>query len=344
MLVTRQPIGVSLMVTPWNFPLAMITRKVGPALAAGCTVVVKPASETPLTAVAFGALAAEAGIPAGVINVVSSSRSSATVAAMLNDPRVRKLSFTGSTEVGRRLLATAAETVTKCSMELGGNAPFIVFEDADLDTAVSAALTAKMRNGGESCTAANRFYVQRSVAGEFAERLAKEMSVLKLGRGDAEGVQVGPLINKDACDTIGELVAATIADGATLVTGGSAPEGPGHFFEPTVLADVPETATILSEEIFGPVAPVVAFDTEDEAVALANGTDLGLVAFVASENLSRCMRVAERIEAGMVGVNRGIVSDPAAPFGGWKQSGVGREGAHEGMLEYLETKYIAVDW
>jgi succinate-semialdehyde dehydrogenase / glutarate-semialdehyde dehydrogenase len=344
MIVIRQPIGVSVLITPWNFPAAMATRKIGPALAAGCTVVLKPAKETPLTALALAHLFESAGVPAGVINVLPSQRSSQIVAAMLRDPRVRKLSFTGSTETGRVLLTQAAQQVIKCSMELGGNAPFIVFDDADLDLAVTSAMTAKLRNGGESCTAANRFYVQASVAREFSERLAVAMQRVKVGPGLEEGVQMGPLVNASTRDKVAALVDEAQEAGAHVVTGGRIPQRPGFFYEPTVITHVPSDARILREEIFGPVAPVVSFDTMQEAIQLANATEFGLVSFVHTRDLAKGLAVAEQIESGMVGLNRGVVSDPAAPFGGWKQSGVGREGAHEGLLEYLETKYIAASW
>ena len=343
-MVLRQPIGVAVFVTPWNFPAAMATRKIGPALAAGCTVVLKPAKETPLTALAMASLFEEAGVPPGVINVVPTRRSSAAVAAMLRDPRVRKLSFTGSTEVGRVLLAQAAENVVKCSMELGGNAPFIVFADADLDQAVASAMVAKMRNGGESCTAANRFYVERPVAAEFGRRFAAAMAQVRIGYGLDEGAQLGPLVNAATRNKVAELVADAQKHGAELLTGGKARPGRGFYYEPTVLSGVAQDARILREEIFGPVAPIAVFDSEEEVIALANDTVFGLVSFVHTRDLARAMRVAERIESGMVGINRGVVSDPAAPFGGWKQSGVGREGAHDGLLEYLESKYIAVSW
>ncbi|MRV73758.1 aldehyde dehydrogenase family protein [Duganella sp. FT92W] len=343
-LVVRQPIGVAVFVTPWNFPAAMVTRKIGPALAAGCTVVLKPASETPLTALAMAALFEEAGVPAGVVNVVPSRQSGQVVGAMLHDPRVRKLSFTGSTGIGRVLLAQAAGNVVKCSMELGGNAPFIVFADADLDAAVAAAMVAKLRNGGESCTAANRFYVERPVAEEFSRRFAAAMAAVNVGPGLDDGVQLGPLINGAALDKVAQLVDEAVAQGATVLTGGRARAGRGYFYEPTLLAGVAPDARILREEIFGPVAPVCVFDTVDEAVALANDTEYGLVAFVHTRDLAKALAVSERIEAGMVGINRGVVSDPAAPFGGWKQSGVGREGGHDGLLEYLESKYICVAW
>ncbi len=343
-LVVRQPIGVSVLVTPWNFPAAMATRKIGPALAAGCTVVLKPASDTPLTALALGALLNDAGVPAGVVNVVPSRRSGAVVGAMLHDPRVRKLSFTGSTEVGRSLLHQAADCVVSCSMELGGNAPFIVFDDADIEAAVAGAMVAKMRNGGEACTAANRFLVQRGIAAEFGRRLAEAMRALRMGPGLEDGVQLGPLVNAAGRDKVAELVDGAVRDGARLAVGGRVPGGPGYFYPPTVLVDVPAGAAILREEIFGPVAPLVVFDTEPEAVALANDTDYGLVAYVYTGDLQRGLRFSEALEFGMVGLNRPIVSDPAAPFGGVKQSGLGREGGHEGLLEFLESKYIAVTW
>jgi succinate-semialdehyde dehydrogenase / glutarate-semialdehyde dehydrogenase len=343
-LVLRQPIGVSILVTPWNFPAAMATRKIGPALAAGCTVVLKPASDTPLTALALGALLSEAGVPAGVVNVLPSRRSGAVVGAMLHDPRVRKLSFTGSTEVGRGLLHEAADGVVSCSMELGGNAPFIVFDDADLDSAVAGAMVAKMRNGGEACTAANRFLVQRGIAAEFGKRLAQSMGALRVGPGLEEGVQLGPLINAAGRDKVAALVEGALREGARLAVGGGIPEGPGFFYPPTVLVDVPAGAAILREEIFGPVAPLVVFDTDEEAVSLANDSEYGLVAYVYTGNLQRGLRCSEALESGMVGLNRPIVSDPAAPFGGVKQSGLGREGGHDGLLEFLESKYIAVTW
>jgi succinate-semialdehyde dehydrogenase/glutarate-semialdehyde dehydrogenase len=343
-LVLRQPIGVSILITPWNFPAAMATRKIGPALAAGCTVVLKPASDTPLTALAMGALLMEAGVPAGVVNVLPSRRSGPVVNAMLHDPRVRKLSFTGSTEVGRGLLQQAADCVVNCSMELGGNAPFVVFDDADLESAVAGAMVAKMRNGGEACTAANRFLVQRGIAEDFSRRLTETMSALRVGPGLNEGVQLGPLINAAGRDKVVSLVAGAVHDGARLAVGGEVPEGPGFFYPPTVLVDVPSHAAILREEVFGPVAPVVVFDTEEEAVAMANDTEYGLVAYVYTRDLQRGLRFSEALESGMVGLNRPIVSDPAAPFGGVKQSGLGREGGHDGLLEFMESKYIAVTW
>ncbi len=343
-LVLRQPIGVSILVTPWNFPAAMATRKIGPALAAGCTVVLKPASDTPLTALALGALLMDAGVPAGVVNVLPSRRSGPVVSAMLHDPRVRKLSFTGSTEVGRGLLHEAADCVVSCSMELGGNAPFVVFDDADLGAAVAGAMVAKMRNGGEACTAANRFLVQRGIAAEFGSKLAAAMGALRMGPGLEDGVQLGPLVNKASRDKVAELVGGAVGDGARIAVGGETPDGPGYFYAPTVLVDVPKGAAILREEIFGPVAPLVVFDTEHDAVSLANDTEYGLVAYVYTTDLRRGLRVSEALESGMVGLNRPIVSDPAAPFGGVKQSGLGREGGHDGLLEFLETKYVAVAW
>jgi succinate-semialdehyde dehydrogenase / glutarate-semialdehyde dehydrogenase len=343
-LVQHQPVGVAVLVTPWNFPAAMATRKIGPALAAGCTVVLKPAKETPLSALAVAAILSEAGVPDGVVNVVTTGSPGSVVGAMLADPRVRKLSFTGSTEVGRVLLRTAADTVTNCSMELGGNAPFLVFGDADVDAAVEGAMIAKMRNGGEACTAANRFYVHESVAGEFTQKFAARLSALNVGPGLEDGVDLGPLVNADTRSKVATLVEEAARDGGRVVTGGQAPDRRGYFYAPTVLDDVPPTAGILSEEIFGPVAPIVRFTDTDEAIAMANSTEYGLVSYLYTADLRRALQVAEALEAGMVGINRGVVSDPAAPFGGVKQSGLGREGGHEGLLEFTETKYIAVDW
>jgi succinate-semialdehyde dehydrogenase/glutarate-semialdehyde dehydrogenase len=343
-IVLQQPVGICLLVTPWNFPAAMASRKIGPALAAGCTVVLKPASDTPLTALAMASIMGEAGVPAGVVNVIPARRSRAVVGAMLHDRRIRKLSFTGSTEVGRFLLKEAADQVVNCSMELGGNAPFVVFADADLEAAVSDAMVAKMRNGGEACTAANRFLVEESVVDEFGRRLAERMSALRVGPGIEEGIQVGPMINRDAVKTIHEFVQGAVQAGARVATGGTLPDRPGFYYDPTVLVDVPKDARILDEEIFGPVAPIVSFRDEEEAVRLANDTEYGLVSYVHTRDVARGMRVGERLDFGMVGLNRGIVSDPAAPFGGTKQSGIGREGGHDGMLEYLESKYVAVQW
>jgi succinate-semialdehyde dehydrogenase/glutarate-semialdehyde dehydrogenase len=343
-LVLQQPVGVSILVTPWNFPAAMATRKIGPALAAGCTVILKPASETPLTALAIAMLLEEAGVPKGVVNVIPSRRSSQVVSAIINDPRVRKLSFTGSTQVGSVLLREAAKTIVNCSMELGGNAPFIVFDDADVDEAVKGAMIAKMRNGGEACTAANRFYVQNGIAKAFTERLATAMQAMRVGPGLDDGVDLGPLINKSAQNDMAAFVADATQKGAKIVTGGRRPNRKGYFFEPTLLADVSDDANVLNGEIFGPIAPLQRFSTTDEVIAKANGTPYGLISYIFTRNLARGLAVAEKIESGMVGLNRGVVSDPAAPFGGVKQSGVGREGAHEGMLEFLEKKYIAVAW
>jgi succinate-semialdehyde dehydrogenase / glutarate-semialdehyde dehydrogenase len=343
-LVQHQPVGVSVLVTPWNFPAAMATRKIGPALAAGCTVVLKPAKETPLSALAVAAILTEAGVPDGVVNVLPTGSPGPVVGAMLADPRVRKLSFTGSTEVGRMLLHTAADTVTNCSMELGGNAPFLVFGDADVDAAVDGAMIAKMRNGGEACTAANRFYVHDSVADEFSRKLASRLGALNVGPGLDDGTDLGPLVNSDTRNKVATLVDEATRDGSRVVTGGKAPDRRGYFYVPTVLDDVPPTAGILNAEIFGPVAPIVRFTDTDQAVAMANNTEYGLVSYLYTADLRRALQVAEALEAGMVGINRGVVSDPAAPFGGVKQSGLGREGGHEGLLEFTETKYIAVDW
>src|SRR5215472_9441248 len=343
-LVQHQPVGVSVLVTPWNFPAAMATRKIGPALAAGCTVVLKPAKETPLSALAVAAILAEAGVPDGVLNVLPTTSPGPVVSAMLADPRVRKLSFTGSTEVGRMLLHTAADTVTNCSMELGGNAPFLVFGDADMDAAIDGAMIAKMRNGGEACTAANRFYVHESVADEFSRKIAARLSALKVGPGLEDGTELGPLVNADTRTKVATLVEEAAKDGGRVVTGGQAPARRGYFYTPTVLDDVPPSAGILSEEIFGPVAPIVRFADTDEAIAMANNTEYGLVSYLYTADLRHALQVAEALESGMVGINRGVVSDPAAPFGGVKQSGLGREGGHEGLLEFTETKYIAVDW
>jgi succinate-semialdehyde dehydrogenase/glutarate-semialdehyde dehydrogenase len=344
-LTLRQPVGVSLLVTPWNFPAAMATRKIGPALAAGCTVVLKPAEDTPLTALAMAALLREAGVPDGVVNVVTASRQGAgpLVAAMLGDPRVRKLSFTGSTQVGRILLREAADSVVSCSMELGGNAPFIVFEDADIPAAVEGALVAKMRNGGEACTAANRFYVHEAVADEFTAAFARRLAAMKVGPGLEEDTEVGPLVNRAALSKVSGLVDEAAGPGK-VITGGKAPRRRGYFYEPTLIDSVPPDAPILDAEIFGPVAPVVRFTAEDDVIRWANATEYGLVCYVYTRDLRRGLRVSEALEAGMVGLNRGLVSDPAAPFGGVKQSGLGREGAHDGLLEYTETKYIATDW
>ncbi|MFV2001242.1 MAG: NAD-dependent succinate-semialdehyde dehydrogenase [Acidimicrobiia bacterium] len=343
-MAVHQPIGVSLLITPWNFPAAMATRKIGPALAAGCTMVLKPASDTPLTALAVAQLLEEAGVPPGVVNVLPSSRSSEVVPVMLGDERVRKLSFTGSTEVGRTLLEQAAHRVVSCSMELGGNAPFVVFDDADIDAAIEGAMVAKMRNGGQSCIAANRIYVQEAIAGEFTTRFSAAMASTRVGSGMDSSTELGPVINLRATEQMTELVDASTSQGATVSVGGGRLDLPGFFFEPTVLADVQSDDPILANEIFGPIAPIVTFATEEEAINLANDTIYGLAAYVFTRDLARGLRVAEAIEAGMVGINRGLISDPAAPFGGVKQSGLGREGAHDGLQEFLETKYIAVSW
>jgi succinate-semialdehyde dehydrogenase/glutarate-semialdehyde dehydrogenase len=342
LIVLRQPVGPALFITPWNFPMAMGTRKIGPAIAAGCTMILKPAALTPLSSLALAQILIDAGLPPGVLNVITTSRSGATTAPLISDPRLRKLSFTGSTEVGKRLIAASADQVLRVSMELGGNAPFLVFADADLDAAVEGALLAKMRNGGEACTSANRFHVERQVAEEFSGRLAERMGSLKMGRGTEEEVAVGPLIDEDQRRKVRELVDDAVAKGARVLCGGAAPKGRGYFFQPTVLSPVPGTADMLREEIFGPVAPVVTFETEQEAITAANGTEYGLVAYAYTSDLDRAVRVAEGIKAGMVGLNQGLVSNPAAPFGGVKQSGFGREGGREGIEEYLDVKYVAL--
>jgi succinate-semialdehyde dehydrogenase/glutarate-semialdehyde dehydrogenase len=343
-LVQHKPAGVAVLVTPWNFPAAMATRKIGPALAAGCTMVLKPASDTPLTMLALMPILQEAGVPAGAVNVIPSRASAAVVSAMLHDARVRVVSFTGSTEVGRKLLHEAADCVVKPAMELGGNAPFIVFEDADIDAAVEGAMIAKMRNMGEACTAANRFYVHANVHDAFAKKLTARMAGLKMGNGLDDGVALGPLVNKAGLDKVIELVDDAVKKGATVLTGGRTPGGPGFFYPATVLSDVPDDAKMLNEEIFGPVAAIQTFRSEDEVVARANDTEYGLVAYLYTGDLSRGLRVSEKLDFGMIGLNRGLVSDPAAPFGGVKQSGLGREGAHEGLMEFLETQYISVTW
>ena len=342
-LVTmKQPVGPTLMITPWNFPLAMGTRKIGPALAAGCTMVVKPAHETPLSMLALAQLLDELGVPKGVLNVVPTAHSGALMEPLIRDPRARKLTFTGSTGVGRKLVEQSAQQLLRLSMELGGNAPFIVFEDADIDAAVRGAMLAKMRNIGEACTAANRFFVHESVAAEFATKFADAMAALSIGKGTVKGVEVGPLITAKARAGVDELVQDAIGKGARALTGGAALPGKGFFYAPTVLADVPASARLLTEEIFGPVAPVASFSDEADAIARANDTEFGLVGYVFTKDLSRAIRVAEALEFGMVGINQGIVSNPAAPFGGVKQSGFGREGGFEGIEEYLETKYVGI--
>ena len=343
-VVQHKPAGIAVLVTPWNFPAAMATRKIGPALAAGCPVVLKPASDTPLTMLALMPILEEAGVPAGVVNVIPSRSSGKVVGAMLHDPRVRVVSFTGSTEVGRKLLHEAADTVVKPAMELGGNAPFIVFEDADIDAAIDGAMIAKMRNMGEACTSANRFYVHERVHDEFAKKLTAKMAALKVGNGLDDGVAVGPLVNADAKKKVIELVDDAVGKGAKILTGGKAPNGPGHFYPPTVLDAVPEGAAMLREEIFGPVAAIQSFKSEGEVIKRANDTEYGLVAYLYTKDMNRGMRVSEQLDFGMIGLNRGLVSDPAAPFGGMKQSGIGREGAHEGLMEFLEAQYISVSW
>jgi succinate-semialdehyde dehydrogenase/glutarate-semialdehyde dehydrogenase len=342
-LTMKQPVGPCLMITPWNFPLAMGTRKIGPAIAAGCTMVVKPAQQTPLSMLALARILEEAGLPGGVLNLITASSSGETMSPLIADQRLRKMSFTGSTEVGRRLMAQASDTLLRLSMELGGNAPFIVFEDADIDAAVAGAMLAKMRNMGEACTSANRFHVAAPVAGQFASKLAEKMGALKLGRGVEEGTDVGPLIDDTQRGKVAGLVEDAIGRGATAVVGGHKRDGAGYFYEPTVLTDIPDDAELLQEEIFGPVAPVKGFADEDEAIAAANNTEYGLVAYVFTSNLKRALRVCERLETGMIGLNQGIVSNAQAPFGGVKQSGFGREGGYEGIEEYLETKYVAVN-
>ncbi len=342
LLTVKKPVGPCLFITPWNFPLAMGTRKIGPAVAAGCTMVIKPAAQTPLTMLALAGVLAEAGLPDGVLNVVTTSRSGDLSAALQADDRLRKVSFTGSTAVGRVIVRQSADRLQRLSMELGGNAPFLVFADADLDAAVDGAMVAKMRNMGEACTSANRFLVHVDVADEFSERLASRMGGLTLGRGQDEGVDVGPLIDENAVESVSQLVTDAVHDGATVLTGGSAPEGPGFFFQPTVLVDVPPESAINTEEIFGPVAPITTFTTEDEALERANDTEYGLASYVYTRDLARTIRVAEHLEFGMVGVNTGLVSNAAAPFGGMKASGFGREGGFEGIEEYLETTYVAL--
>ncbi|MCM6774090.1 NAD-dependent succinate-semialdehyde dehydrogenase [Nocardia sp. CDC159] len=341
-LVARQPVGPSLLITPWNFPMAMGARKIGPALAAGCTCVVKPAEQTPLCTLALAEILHESGVPAGVVNIVTTSDPGRLMTPLILDPRSRKLSFTGSTEVGKKLLEQCARTVMRTSMELGGNAAFIVFDDADLKAAIEGALAAKMRNIGQACTAANRIFVQRGVFEEFARGLAERMAALPMGRGTEAGVVVGPLIDADAVAKVSDLVADARAAGARVLTGGEAVDGPGNFYPATVLADVPDSARMCRTEIFGPVAALSTFDTEDEVVDRANDTPYGLVAYVYTENLRRGLRVCEALETGMVGLNQGVVSSPAAPFGGVKESGLGREGGLVGIDEFLELKYIGV--
>ena len=342
LLTMRQPVGPCYMITPWNFPMAMGTRKIGPAIAAGCTMVMKPAQQTPLSMLALAKILEEAGLPAGVLNVVTSSKSSDVSKPILSDPRLRKLTFTGSTEVGRKLVEQSAEGLLRTSMELGGNAPFLVFADADVDDAVEGAVIAKMRNIGEACTAANRFHVAESIRDEFTEKLAGKLADMPVGRGTEDDVKVGPLIDGTQRDKVAELVEDAKSKGADVVVGGTKRDGAGYFFDPTVLAGVSDDARILKEEVFGPVAPVTGFDDEEAAVAAANDTEFGLVSYVYTSDLKRAFRVCEALETGMIGLNQGIVSNPAAPFGGVKASGFGREGGAEGIHEYLEVKYVAM--
>ncbi len=342
MVISQHPVGPCFFITPWNFPLAMATRKIAPALAAGCTVVIKPAELTPLTTLAFVQLLVEAGLPAGVVNVVTTTTSGAVSDPIIADPRLRKLSFTGSTPVGKKLIAQAAEGVLRVSMELGGNAPFVVFDDADLDKAVDGAMAAKFRNIGQACTAANRFIVHSSVAEEFADRVSERVKAMKIGRGTEEGVQIGPLIDRKAVEATAALVKDAVDRGATVRAGGSAIDGPGTFFEPTVITEVAAGSDIVREEIFGPVLAIATFDTEDDAVRLANDTEYGLVSYVFTQDLARGHRMIDRLETGMMGLNVGVVSNAAAPFGGVKQSGLGREGGLEGIHEYLSTKYTLI--
>ncbi|RJO70877.1 NAD-dependent succinate-semialdehyde dehydrogenase [Nocardia panacis] len=341
-LVTKQPVGPALAITPWNFPLAMGTRKIAPAFAAGCTMVVKPAAETPLTMLLLGEIFAEAGLPSGVLSILPTARAARLTDPLFADARLRKVTFTGSTAIGKILLAQSASRVLRTSMELGGNAPFVVFADADLDAALDGALAAKMRNTGEACTAANRFHVDNAVRAEFTDRFTERMRALKIGAGHLDGVQVGPLISEEQRDSVAELVADAVSKGARITTGGARVSGSGYFYEPTVLADVPAEARILREEVFGPVAAITGFDGEAAGVAAANATEFGLAAYIYTTDLDRALRVAESVESGMVGINRGIISDVAAPFGGIKESGLGREAGSEGIEEYLETKYIAL--
>ncbi len=342
-IVMQQPVGPALMITPWNFPMAMGTRKTGPAIAAGCTSVIKPAKQTPLSMLAMAQILEEAGLPGGVVNIITTSSSGDTTAPLIADGRLRKLSFTGSTEVGRKLIEASAKNVLKTSMELGGNAPFLIFDDADLDAAVDGAVLAKMRNIGEACTSANRFHVAEPVREEFERRLGERLGALKVGRGTEEDVKVGPLIDQPSREKVAELVQDALDKGASCVVGGEIPDGRGYFYPPTVLGGVTDDARVLHEEIFGPVAPVTTFESEEDAIARANDTEYGLVAYVFTRDLKRAIRVCEGLETGMVGLNQGMVSNAGAPFGGVKQSGIGREGGKEGMEEFLETKYVAVN-
>ncbi len=341
-LVTHQPIGVSLLITPWNFPAAMATRKIGPAIAAGCTMILKPAGETPLTALAIVDIMQRAGVPKGVLNIILPEKTGPAISAMLHDPRLKNLSFTGSTEVGRILLREASDRVIRCSMELGGNAPFVIFDDANIDEAVKGLMLAKMRNGGAACTAANRVYVQRAIAKEFTEKFTAAMSSFVMGRGRDAGIQLGASVSIKERNKIAELVDQSVASGGKVMTGGALPAGDGAFYPATVI-EVASDNPILSHEVFGPVAPVVTFDTDEEAITMANDTEYGLISYIYSEDLKRALRAAEAIESGMVAINRGVISDPAAPFGGVKQSGLGREGGFDGVHEFLETKYIGVE-
>jgi succinate-semialdehyde dehydrogenase/glutarate-semialdehyde dehydrogenase len=341
-VVTKQPVGPCYAITPWNFPLAMGTRKIGPALAAGCTMIVKPAQETPLTMLLLAKLMTEAGLPSGVLSVLATNKPREVTTALIDDGRLRKLTFTGSTGVGKALVKQSADKLLRTSMELGGNAPFVVFDDADVDAAVDGAMLAKMRNGGEACTAANRLYVANPLIEEFTDKFVKRMGELNLGNGLDPSAKLGPLINPNQLETVQELVDDAVEKGAKVAVGGQAPGGPGNFYPATVLVDVPANARILKEEVFGPVAPIVGFDTEEQGIAAANDTEYGLAAYIWTESLDRALRVAEALEAGMVGVNRGVISDPAAPFGGVKESGFGREGGYEGIEEYLDIKYIAL--
>jgi succinate-semialdehyde dehydrogenase/glutarate-semialdehyde dehydrogenase len=341
-LVTHQPVGLSLLITPWNFPAGMATRKIGPAIAAGCTMILKPAGETPLTALAIIDILDRAGVPKGVVNLILPTPTGPAIAKMLHDKRVKNLSFTGSTEVGRIILKEAADNVIRCSMELGGNAPFVVMDDANIDEAIKGLMLAKMRNGGAACTAANRIYVQRKVAAEFTQKFAAAMGAFVMGRGRDAGVQLGASVSIKERNKIAELVDSSVKAGAKVLTGGKTPDGPGAFYPATVL-EVDKSAEILNHEVFGPVAPIVIFDTDAEAIELANSTDFGLISYVYSEDLKRAIQISEALESGMVAINRGMISDPAAPFGGVKQSGLGREGGFDGIHEFLETKYIGVE-
>jgi succinate-semialdehyde dehydrogenase/glutarate-semialdehyde dehydrogenase len=342
-LTLKQPVGPCVFITPWNFPLAMGTRKIGPAIAAGCTMVVKPAKQTPLSMLMLAQILEEVGLPGGVLNVITAKSSGRTMEPLIRDPRTRKLSFTGSTEVGRTLIEQSAEQILRVSMELGGNAPFLVFDDADIDAAVEGAMIAKMRNGGEACTSANRFHVAGGVASEFADKLAAKMGEMKVGRGTEPDVTVGPLIDDDQRGKVADLVEDARSKGAKVLVGGDKVDGAGYFYSPTVLGDVPDGARVLAEEIFGPVAPVRSFASDDEAIAAANATEYGLVAYVYTQDISRAFKVIEQLDTGMIGLNQGMVSNAGAPFGGVKASGFGREGGPEGIQEYLETKYVAMN-